>query len=376
MNIDLWHDFKSFQPHKVGAFSKRNWGSPLHSLCSYQGKLKPALAHHLVQAFSKKGDVVLDPFSGSGTIPLESSISGRIPVGNDLSDMAVALTHAKIGITSRNGCDVIIGGLENWLGDFVVDDNQRQRSQLINFNQTIEEYFHPQTFLEILSAREYFLRTKALNDANWCLVFSALLHILHGNRPYALSRRSHPLTPYAPTGDYEYKSVLKHLQTKVHSALSSKESLPLTLGLTLQSDVRSMAGIGDKTVDVILTSPPFASSTRFYMTNWMRFWFCGWERADFDVAGQTFIEGSKDKKLTVYQEIFRSFHRVLKADATVVLHVGKNKAVDMGKTLRDQSFLNFELVDHFSESVEEGEKHGLKDKGGTVEHQYLVYLKK
>ena len=29
--------------------------------------------------------------------------------------------------------------------------------------------------------------------------------------------------------------------------------------------------------DVIITSPPFADSIRFYMQNWMRLWFCGWK---------------------------------------------------------------------------------------------------
>jgi hypothetical protein len=43
-------------------------------------------------------------------------------------------------------------------------------------------------------------------------VFASLLHVLHGNRPYALSRRSHPLTPYAPTGPVEYKSLLRKLE--------------------------------------------------------------------------------------------------------------------------------------------------------------------
>lgn len=43
------------------------------------------------------------------------------------------------------------------------------------------------------------------------VVISALMHILHGNRPYALSRKSHPITPYAPTGDYIYKALLGNL---------------------------------------------------------------------------------------------------------------------------------------------------------------------
>ncbi|WP_417809637.1 DNA methyltransferase [Thioclava sp.] len=377
MDQRLWKEFKEDLPHKQGAFAKRNWGTPLHSLCSYQGKLKPALAHHLVQVFSSKGQTVFDPFSGSGTIPLEAAIAGRISISNDLSDMAVALSNAKTGQTTRQACDQVIDALTEWTLTRPVSQRAIDETQKIRFNKTIIEYFEPSTFQEVLKARDFFGETKDLKDSNWCLVFSAMLHILHGNRPYALSRNSHPLTPYAPTGEFIYKNVVSHLRTKVHSALSSKESLPaFPKGLSIKSDVRDLSELSDGCADVIITSPPFASSTRFYMTNWMRFWFSGWSISDFDDASAQFIEGNKDKSLHVYEEIFHSFGRVLKSGGPVVLHVGKNKAVNMAEKLQLLNFDGFHLVDIFSESVETSEKHGIKDKGSTVEHQYLVYSKK
>ena len=39
--------------------------------------------------------------------------------------------------------------------------------------------------------------------------------------------------------------------------------------------------IKDKSVDLILTSPPFAFSTKFYINNWIRYWFGGWGIEDF-----------------------------------------------------------------------------------------------
>lgn len=66
-----WDIFKKTLPHMAYPYSKRNWGNALHSVCSYQGKMKPSLAYHLVEVFSLPGDTVLDLFSGSGTIPLK-----------------------------------------------------------------------------------------------------------------------------------------------------------------------------------------------------------------------------------------------------------------------------------------------------------------
>jgi hypothetical protein len=45
----------------------------------------------------------------------------------------------------------------------------------------------------------------------------------------------------------------------------------------------------------------------------------------------------------------------------------------MAATLKDFNFDSFKLVDLFIEDVSAGEKHGIKDKGGTIEHQYLIY---
>ena len=56
----------------------------------------PALPHYFIRRFTQRGDVVLDPFSGRGTTAVEAMAQGRIGIGNDLNDLAVALTKGKI----------------------------------------------------------------------------------------------------------------------------------------------------------------------------------------------------------------------------------------------------------------------------------------
>ena len=87
-------------------------------------------------------------------------------------------------------------------------------AQSIKFNGSIPDYFEPSTLSEILLARRYFLENP-ISNASEALVFASLLHVLHGNRPYALSRNSHPITPYAPTGEFLYKNVVEKLTNKV-----------------------------------------------------------------------------------------------------------------------------------------------------------------
>ena len=59
---------------KKSNFAKQNWGNWFHSISSYVGRIKPAFAHHLINICSDEGDVILDPFCGVGTIPLEADL--------------------------------------------------------------------------------------------------------------------------------------------------------------------------------------------------------------------------------------------------------------------------------------------------------------
>jgi len=63
---------------------QRLWGHAFHPMCSYLASFPAALSHAFIGRFSRRGDVVLDPFSGRGTTPLQACAEGRIGIGNDL----------------------------------------------------------------------------------------------------------------------------------------------------------------------------------------------------------------------------------------------------------------------------------------------------
>src|SRR5918997_670086 len=80
---------------------QRLWGHSFHPMCSYLASFPAALAHAFIARYSRPGDVVLDPFSGRGTTPLQAAAEGRIGVGNDLNPFAHLLTAAKLEPASR-----------------------------------------------------------------------------------------------------------------------------------------------------------------------------------------------------------------------------------------------------------------------------------
>ena len=77
-------------------------------------------------------------------------------------------------------------------------------------------FFQEKTRAEILIVRDFLINSinesEGERQAALCLVGTCCAHILHGNRPYALSRRSHNVIPIPPKGEFEYKSLIKSLK--------------------------------------------------------------------------------------------------------------------------------------------------------------------
>lgn len=66
-----------------------------HGLHKYPAKFFPELPRWLIQRYSKPNDIILDPFSGSGTSNIEANIFGRHSVGIDVDPFANFLSKVK-----------------------------------------------------------------------------------------------------------------------------------------------------------------------------------------------------------------------------------------------------------------------------------------
>lgn len=366
-----WRAFKKTLPHQKQPFAKRNWGHPLHSLCSYQGKMKPSLAHFLIKTFLPSESRILDPFAGVGTIPFEASLMGHTSYAFEISPAARIITEAKLKKTDKEECKDTLKALDKFIKNDDVNPDDWTSIQSINFNKSIKEYFHEDTLGEILLARGFFRRYPP-QTASQFLVHAALLHILHGNRPYALSRRSHPITPFAPTGNFEYRALLPRLEEKVTRALEAGHSSTFKDGHVFFQDALSWWPREVNNLDAVITSPPFFDSTRFHLGNWMRLWFCGWDKEDFQSKPLSFVDEKQKNSFSIYESIFRQSRERLKKNGLVVLHLGMSKKCDMASELSQIAKKWFRTADLFSEQVTQCESHGIRDKGTVTAHQFLI----
>lgn len=66
-----------------------------HCLHPYPARMPPSLTRKLILEFSSAGDLVFDPFCGSGTVLVEASLCGRRSFGSDINPLAVLVAKAK-----------------------------------------------------------------------------------------------------------------------------------------------------------------------------------------------------------------------------------------------------------------------------------------
>lgn len=82
-----------------------------HGIHRYSGKFIPQIARNAIELLTKKDDLILDVYAGSGTTLLESCLQQRNSIGIDLNPLAVLISKVKTTPISR-------AVLNMWMADF------------------------------------------------------------------------------------------------------------------------------------------------------------------------------------------------------------------------------------------------------------------
>ena len=128
-----------------GSFNGRE--STLQQLSPYVGKMKSGMARAIISLYSEPGDTVLDPFSGSGVVPLEAALAGRRAWANDLSPYAYVLTRGKL---EAPGSERVAIQRARALVEVV--EQEAPSVDLDTIPDWVCEFFQPDTLREVLIA--------------------------------------------------------------------------------------------------------------------------------------------------------------------------------------------------------------------------------
>lgn len=159
-----WH--LSFEEYKEAETTKH-----VHRLHPYKGKFIPQLVEYFLdehkdafkeQIFFNKGDVILDPFCGSGTTLVEANEKGMHAVGVDVSSFNAMICNVKLSECNFEVLEYELKNITNKLSFFVYeskiqDFEDRLAYELSTFNSM--EFPSPKFKLDV--------RSKVINEKEY-----------------------------------------------------------------------------------------------------------------------------------------------------------------------------------------------------------------
>jgi DNA methylase len=318
-------------------------------MCSYHGMFPAKVAHYFIGRYSKPGEVVLDPFSGRGTTALQAKVDGRRAICNDLNPLAYVLSRAKLEPPTWESAHGFLDVLQR--------DYLRTTHNAPDVSGDIRMLYHDNTLKQICFVRKRLLSTPITEwSSEELMVGGALAGIMHGawrrddsSQYLSISMPNTFSMSPAYVAKFIRENGLKKIDQNVFDCLRNKlarlyvDDISGTTGRAYHSDAsRLLSGrsLRPRSVDLVVTSPPYLQVVNYGTSNWIRLWLLGMDSVGREQgAGRKQLNEALDHRHTYgsYCEFMLrtvlGIQRVLKRDGVAVLVIGDVKDPDKEKPL-------------------------------------------
>jgi DNA modification methylase len=240
-----------------------------HSYHRYPAKFIPQLAARLIKENSQVGEVVCDPFMGSGTTLVEAIVNDRRTYGTDINPVAVMITRAKTTPLDPEYLQSKISALKVKIKTHIIDENKQTPllksndfSVLFSENKRIDYWFpekQKRDLAIILSGIMMIIEDE--NARNFLLC--AFSNILKGCSRWMM-KSIKPTIDKNKTISDAYSSFFIHIQRMLNKnrqfwKIVEEKKIECTVD---NVDARKMSVIDDS-VALIVTSPPYVTSYEY-----------------------------------------------------------------------------------------------------------------
>jgi hypothetical protein len=267
--------------------------SHVHGFHTYPARMHPLTAKRLVETFSDTRGTVLDPFAGSGTVPVEARLAGRRAIAADLNPLAVRLTERKVTPATAFHRDALVAGAREVAA--VADARRVQkRGASRRYGPEDVALFDPHVLLELDGLRVGIDAVWARGGATAGSSSSPAavardLELVLSSILVKLSRKtsdtSTTVRPQRIAAGFPSRLFVRKTEELVRAlgvvAPVLAEAPP---ALVLEDDARSLAAVATGSVDLVVTSPPYPGVYDYVEHHALRLRWLRLEKVRFEAA--------------------------------------------------------------------------------------------
>src|SRR5574340_1138160 len=239
-----------------------------HFFHHWTAKFIPQIPRRLIEMYARPGDIILDPFMGSGTTLVEAARMGYASWGTDINPLAVKIARAKTAPIDETA----LGRFLSWLDEAKADPDEHLAESAHLFEGS-EVWFRDDV---ARATRAILDRSKRLDEATRNFVEVGLSDLLKGMSNARMDRTlpSLPRTPrytdkkhYHVTVDNETREIkpfqrLAAQLRRMQAALAELHATGKGRAEPRLHDARDLASLGRR-AQLAITSPPYWSAQNY-----------------------------------------------------------------------------------------------------------------
>lgn len=255
----------------------------LNSIPWYPATFVPPIPKFLIASLTNPGDIVFDPFGGSGTTIIEALKLNRLAIYNDINPFAHDIIRALIAAVNQS--------LRN--NDYLDKESEKQRLELYSVNECdidefiatnnickdVKDWYEEKTLKELISIMNLLLHDTNQDNEIKLIRKLAVSSILKSasSQPGHFTYVTDNCKPNKKTYKNAIQLYLERLEqiglaaedfiiqfNLAHSGASLNDLL--NISSIVNGDARNLEWLDNHSVDLVLTSPPYLCAQDYIKT--------------------------------------------------------------------------------------------------------------